>query len=238
MRFTRRLRHALVRALQPVMLRIRGGPLKGLKWSVVSGSRFVLGQYETPKAEALLELVSPGDTVCDVGAHTGYFTAIAALAAGPGGHVFAFEPRPLNYELLDRHVRRNGLTNVTLFRAAVGERTGTARFEHRTGTGTGHLSPDGPMLVDLVSLDELHAAGKLGSLPDVLKIDVEGGETGVLAGARRILEQARPRMVLATHGPEVHRHCVELLESLGYTYRILPSTGHETELVALPGRPA
>lgn len=233
----RRIRHAVVRAFQPLALPIRSGPLKGLRWSVVSGSRFLLGTYETPKAEALVELVGRGDVVCDVGAHMGYFAAIASLKAGPSGLVHAFEPRPLNYGLLLRHIRLNELTNVVAVNAAVGERADEPRFESRTGTGTGHLADDGDLTVRTVSLDELHEAGDLPRL-DVLKVDVEGGETAVLAGAMHVLETFRPRILLATHGDATHAHCLDVLTSLGYTYRILPDTGHtgETELVALPTR--
>jgi hypothetical protein len=69
--FRRTLRHALVRLFQPLTVRIRSGPLRGRRWSVVSGSRFLLGSYEEPQARALGELVEEGD----VGAHMGYFTA-------------------------------------------------------------------------------------------------------------------------------------------------------------------
>ncbi len=232
MRFPIPLRHAVVRLVQPLALPIRAGPLKGLRWSVATGSRFLLGSYEPPKAEALAELVREGDVVCDIGAHMGYFTAIAALGAGPTGRVHAFEPRPLNYELLLRHVRLNRLDNVRPVRAAVGEASGSGRFESRVGTGTGHLSPDGDLPVRVVALDDLHRSGELPRV-DVLKVDVEGGELGVLRGAATILERQRPRLVLATHGP-THEPCLQLLAELGYRYRILASTGHsgETEIVA------
>jgi FkbM family methyltransferase len=232
----RSFRHALVRLFQPVTVPIRSGPLRGCRWSIVSGSRFLLGTYETPKAEALAELVREGDVVCDVGAHMGYFTAIASLLAGPAGLVRSFEPRPLNYGLLLRHIRLNQLANVVAVNAAVGERTGQARFEGRTGTGTGRLSDAGDLTVPVVSLDDLHEAGDLPRL-DVLKMDVEGGETAALAGAMRVLETFRPRILLATHGQATHEHCLSVLTSLGYTHRILPDTGHagETEVVALPG---
>lgn len=229
------VRHALVRVFQPLTLRIRSGPLRGCRWSVVTGSRFLLGNYEVPKAEALVELVRPGDVVCDVGAHMGYFTAIASRAAGPAGRVHAFEPRPLSYGVLLRHIRLNRLDNVVPMQAAVGERSGEARFESRTGTGTGHLSSEGDLPVRVVALDELHRAGELSRF-EVLKVDVEGGEVGVLAGAMGVIRTFRPRILLATHGDEIHRHCLDVLSGLGYTWRILPDTGHEgeTELIALP----
>jgi FkbM family methyltransferase len=233
----RTVRHAIVRVTRPLRLPIRSGPLRGLRWSIGTGLRFLRGTYEQPKAEALVKLVGVGDIVCDVGAHMGYFTAIASLQAGPTGRVHAFEPRPLNFSMLQGHIRANALDNVVAVQAAVGERPGEGRFDRQTGTGTGHLSQRGDLVVRVVSLDDLYSSGALPRI-DVLKVDVEGGETAVLAGAMRVLEELRPRLILATHGQSTHEHCLSVLKSLGYTHRILPDTGHagETELVALPTR--
>ena len=87
------LRHLLKRILTPVTLRIRGGPLKGLRWSPASGSRFVRGDYESYNVPAFLDAVNPGDVVYDVGAHVGYFTAIAALRVGEASVVVATTKR-------------------------------------------------------------------------------------------------------------------------------------------------
>ncbi len=50
----------------------------------------------------------------------------------------------------------------------------------------------------------------------MLKMDIEGGEGHALRGAKSILTQGSPIVLLATHGPVVHRECCELLMSLGY----------------------
>jgi FkbM family methyltransferase len=231
--FRRTLRHALVRVFQPLTVRIRSGPLRGRRWSIVSGSRFLLGSYEQPQARALGELVEKGDVVCDVGAHMGYFTAIASLQAGPTGRVLAFEPRPLNASLLRRHVRINQLENVDTIQAAVGDATGQAAFESRTGTGTGHLSETGDLVVRILSLDYLHETGRLPRI-DVLRVDAEGAEVGVLTGARRVIERFRPRILLATHGAGSHNGCVRILDGLGYRHHAVPGLDDDTELIALP----
>jgi hypothetical protein len=50
-----------------------------------------------------------------------------------------------------------------------------------------------------------------------MKIDVEGAEVGVLRGAARLIQRARPTIFLSTHGAEVHAECCRLLNSWGYT---------------------
>lgn len=219
-------------------LRIRRGPLKGLRWIVGSGGRFIGGRYDPPSVEALKGAVGPGDVVFDVGAHVGYLTAVASLAAGPEGRVYSFEPLPLNLLYLRRHVRLNRLDNVTILEAAAGMTGGSAGFREGTGTGTGRLareSETGDLQVRQVVLDELVESGEL-EPPDVLKVDVEGAEVMVLRGAMRILKSHRPTLLLSTHGPEAHRESLELLEQVGYDHHRVGAEKRpgELELLARP----
>jgi hypothetical protein len=62
---------------------------------------------------------------------------------------------------------------------------------------------------------------KLNFYPDVMKIDVEGGEFKVLQGARQTLEKGRPKVLLSTHSNELDARCVKFLEELGYTLDVL-----------------
>jgi hypothetical protein len=54
-----------------------------------------------------------GDIVVDVGAHMGKYTIIASKRVGANGKVIAIEAHPGNYEMLNRNIKLNGLTNVT-----------------------------------------------------------------------------------------------------------------------------
>ena len=152
---------------------------------------------------------------------------------GASGKVFAFEPRPLNQRYLARHVRVNGCTNVEILHLCVGDHSGPALLETRTGTGTGHVSATGDTAVEMVSVDELVESGRLPT-PSFLKIDVEGGEMGVLRGALRTIERVRPRMVLATHTDELDRECHELLGGLGYTLTDIGQIKGDVEYLVLP----
>jgi len=57
-----------------------------------------------------------------------------------------------------------------------------------------------------------------------LKIDVEGAELMLLSGARKIIETYRPKIILSTHGDDVHQQCVQWLKILGYHLESIPST--------------
>src|ERR1017187_7387482 len=70
-------------------------------------------QYEPETKILLSNIIRPGMTFLDVGAHVGHYTLLAARLVGPTGHVYAFEPEPENYAILTKNIALNGYTNVT-----------------------------------------------------------------------------------------------------------------------------
>lgn len=198
------------------------GPLRGARWRLDGGGkvlRVLNGTYESEQTRIAVELVRPGSTVLDIGAHIGYYTLLFSRLAGPDGRVVAFEPSPRNLPVLRWHVARNGCANVRVEALAVSAETGTARFTASTGSGTGRLAESGTLEVRTIRLDEFVGAG--GPMPDVMKIDVEGAELAVLRGAEGVLRDARPAILLSTHGADVHRACLDLLRQHGYTARAI-----------------
>ena len=78
---------------------ILAGPLRGRWWLPATRGkllRIYLGTYEREQTALFRELIRPGHTVLDVGAHVGYYTVLASALAGPRGAVWAFEPNPAN----------------------------------------------------------------------------------------------------------------------------------------------
>jgi hypothetical protein len=98
--------------------------------------------------------------------------------------------------------------------AAVAEVAGAVRFSESKSFLQGYLDPEGELEVKAIAIDSFVEAGA--KPPDVMKIDVEGGELAVLRGARRVLASARPIIFLATHGQDLHTRCCNYLEELGY----------------------
>ena len=159
----------------------------------------------------------------------------AAEQVGPAGRVVAFEPLPRNLAYLRKHVELNKLGNVDIVEMAVSDGAGTATFDTAGDSYTGRLSNGGTLSVGTVSLDELVEAGAA-SVPDVIKIDVEGAEAAVLSGAQRLLRRSRPVVFLATHGDAVRDRCWAKLRELDY--RLTPIDAMEIadafELIAEP----
>lgn len=225
----RTLLHAIPRGLPMPVLR---GPLKGVWWGAnILSNGCWLGTYERGTQQRLQRLIRPGDVVYDIGANAGYFTLLAARLVGTDGAVVAFEPSRVNIALLQRHLRLNGVGNVTVIDAAAADADGTIEFVATDGLATGHLTgayvgsapvADGiasaVTLVQAVKVDSLVAAGRMRP-PNVMKIDVEGAELSVLEGARQTLLSYRPRLIVELHNPDMDVQCPAFLTALGYDVR-------------------
>lgn len=213
------LRPALRLIPKSAVLPILGGVNKGLRWRAGAAVHACwAGTYERETQEAIRRLTRPGDVCYDLGANAGYFTLAFARLSAPGGRVFALEPLPRNGTNLLAHLSLNGLGNVTLLPLAVGaEDVSIFPFEMAESDAMGRLSKDAQSQLSCgcVSLDALVFQHGLPA-PQVIKMDIEGGEWSALNGATRVLREHRPRLVLALHGEE-QRRCLHLLREAGYT---------------------
>jgi FkbM family methyltransferase len=153
------------------------------------------GHWEPEMTEEFKRLVRPGMTVLDVGANIGYHAVLASRLVGPQGRVLAFEPEPGNLALLRKNLAANGCANVEVFPCAVGAAAGTIEL-HLSAANMGSHStayaPDAAGRTVTVPLVRLDDAVKPGLEPDVVKMDIEGGEAAALDGMPRLL--ANPKL--------------------------------------------
>lgn len=165
---------------------------------------YYYGYCEANLTNFFLRYARAGMTFVDVGAHIGFYTALFSELAEARGSVHSFEPTPWTYRLLFENTSRLG--NVTLNNKAVSEREGSLSFaDYGAGYGAFNSAhPDGsPELsrkptmttVDSVTLDKYCA--EKGIRPDIIKIDAEGFEAGVLRGSKSVLEERKsPRPII------------------------------------------
>lgn len=152
-----------------------------------------------------------GELVVDVGAHIGRYTLLAAKA---GARVVSIEPDPSNFNILAANVRLNQLEGVSLLRVGLSNLTGVRDFLPSEGTNRGTSSfvtsagaegvegqTSRRVLVDCLMLDELIDKERIRRI-DWLKIDAEGHEPEVLAGAARSLQVTRNLIVEVAAGNE------------------------------------
>ncbi len=218
------------------VLPILQGSLRGKRWIVGSTVRGCwLGSYEHEKQRLFARTITEGAVVYDIGANVGFYCLLSSSLVGPSGKVIAFEPSPRNVAYLAEHVQLNGAGNVTIVQAAVGDATGTVLFDDGANPSMGRVSPDGSRQVEMVSLDDELAEGRL-LPPDFVKIDVEGAELKVLHGAKALLAEHRPILFLATHSPDMHKACCGFLAEAGYDVSPIGADSIDStdELVAIP----
>jgi FkbM family methyltransferase len=192
--------------------------------------------YEDNFTALLKDRVEPGSVVYDIGANIGVFTFLAAIEAGASGAVVAFEPERNNLVCLRRSLERaNDLAPISLFEVAVSESDGSVTFDRRGGAFSGRIATgnDGAagasVDVPCRSLDSLVESGEA-PIPTLIKIDVEGGEGAVLAGARRTLRAHGPQIMLELHhfAKSGVNLSYKVLDELGY--RLLNADGYREGL--------
>jgi FkbM family methyltransferase len=206
---------------------VMGGPLRGQSLAVTSLTRasFATGGYQAHVLAAMRAHVRAGDVTYDLGAHVGYFTLVLAGLTGPGGRVFSFEPDPRNLEALRANVQ-DCRTPIVIVPAAVSDAAGQVDFATFELSSIGHIADSRTpangrrVTVPCTTLDH-HVYEGGNPPPAFVKIDVEGAETRVLSGARRVLGQARPVVVVEVRGPERWREVRQLAEAAGYEAEVI-----------------
>lgn len=191
--------------------------------------------YEAETAGWLASTIRAGTVFFDVGAHAGYFTLLGSRFAGDEGCVVAFEPNPENARGVGRQAAVNSVTNVTVERLALSDRTGQAEFTVESETANSHLEviplehattdPVEVLRVQTSTLDDF--VSRSGLRPSVVKIDVEGAEMLVLEGSAKTMAEIRPVCLVSTHTPELKARCRGVLEASGYLVTELPGFVHE-----------
>ncbi|HVH55957.1 MAG TPA: FkbM family methyltransferase [Vicinamibacterales bacterium] len=234
------------RMLPPLAYPVITGPLRGARFVLRAaagqggGASVYVNRMEPAKTQALLGVLAPGQVVFDVGANIGYYTVLASRRVGPAGRVIAFEPFPRNIAYLYRHVAVNRLENVSIVPAACSDRSGLSRFVPGVDCAEGRLIADASPAanveyVSTVTIDEI--VRQSGFAPDVLKIDVEGAEERVLAGAAETLGSAQPILLLGVHSDALKKACTALLDAHGYAEPVVcEEVEGDTELLFMPAR--
>jgi FkbM family methyltransferase len=181
-------------------------------------SLLAYGEYSPREAEVLASYLRPGDIVLDVGANLGALTLPMARAVGPGGRVIAFEPQSGIRSCLEASLRRSGIDWVEVRPQAAGSKQEKARIPRRdlsAAANSGGVSPGasaaGDEEVELVRLDDLGV-----STCRLIRIDVEGMEVQVLAGAERLVATCRPVIYVECDRPGAQAVLQPWLTARGY----------------------
>ena len=205
---------------------VSGGVLKGMKLNLdlQSEKDFWLGTYEVDLQDAVGAAVRKGWVAYDIGANIGYISLVLANAVGEFGQVIAFEALPTNLDRLRKNLQLNGLASrVRVIPGAVTEASGEVQFlvgpsgaMGKVAGSAGRTDIHGETIkIPGIALDDfVYRDGN--PVPNVIKMDIEGGEVLALRGMTRLVSEARPIIFLELHGPEAAFVAWEALTGAGY----------------------
>ena len=177
----------------------------------------IKGSYEEETTTLLTEILKEGMTVLDIGANIGYYSLLASRLVGDKGKVFAFEPFPQSFLLLQKNIEANGFKNIIPVAKAVSNQCGRQKLFLASDPGQHTLGGKGNsrfIEVDVTTVDEFVREQNISV--DLVKMDVEGLEKEVLLGMEKTISNSKNIEVLFESWDESYLiECKKVLQSYG-----------------------
>jgi FkbM family methyltransferase len=173
----------------------------------------------------VLQLFNPreGDIVVDVGAYLGRYTLTSSRRVGEYGKVISIEADPDHYNMLNKNLKLNKMSNVIAINCMVGSKDTYIKYQELVGREIHEteIKQFGNNKIHINSLDNLLIQERGIDKVNWIKIDVEGAELEVLNGAHNILTNSkRIKLQIEIHGiSHLYKPIVELLNS--YNFKII-----------------
>lgn len=184
-------------------------------------------------ARFLIHHLNTGHTFIDIGAHYGYFSLLAAHLVGERGRVVAFEAAPATFKVLQQNAASKAAVEVV--HGAVSDTAAPLTFYEFPNLYSEYNSSDigqyeqaawfrssPPRAVQVPGVDPSAYLEQHGLIPNIFKIDVEGGEHQVIRGLAAWLARHSAIVVMeyiantGATGTTPHQQAALLLQSLGY----------------------
>jgi FkbM family methyltransferase len=246
----------------------RWGRFMLLRGDMISEYVNLLGEWCEAEVQLFQRLLNPSSSVVEVGANIGMH-AVPLCRIAPQGMIYCYEPQRIISQILCGNIALNSLTNAHVRPCAVGAEAGvipipSAAYDHpwnygafslEAGFNTEGVFPadTSTEIVDVVSLDAEQKKFDFRNI-DLLKIDAEGFELNVLAGADALIGKHRPYIFLESNRAEQFDALHATIRGLGYQcYWFLsrrwrpdnynharwPVEGHDVNMICAPStRPA
>jgi FkbM family methyltransferase len=159
-----------------------------------------------------------GDTIIDIGAAFGLYTITSSKQVGPNGKVIAIEAHPDSFEMLNRNIKLNGLTNITTLNYAVYSRKTKVKIYSNYTIMSERIREkkvkEKFVEVNADTLDNMLQQNGISQEINWIKIDVEGAEYEVLKGACNTLSNSKDiALYIEIHGQNNYQPIIELLNS-------------------------
>ena len=141
------------------------------------------------------------DVFVDCGAYDGQTTLDFIRRAGNYGHIYVFEPDPLQFELTKMKLSFERVEHCDVYNKGVHSNESKLRFMSND-VGSSRIKEDGDVVISVTSIDAM-LYGKPAH-PTFIKMDIEGAELDALKGAQKIIERDRPKLAISVYHGNVH----------------------------------
>ena len=229
----------------PIISDLNAKAIKRLKneFVIIDGDKIFLDEkdslllsinkiYEKNETNFVKDSVNKGDIVIDIGANIGYYTLMFAKLVGGTGKIYAFEPDPKNFSILEKNIQVNGYNNIILEKKAVSNKLGKSTFYvSENSAGSSMHKPNNvvdQIYVDLITLDNYFEVNTI--TPDFVKIDIEGYELNALKGMESILQSSDKTKIMIEYNPLTKKELnsdpmdsLTFLSELGFKFKDLNS---------------
>lgn len=198
------------------------------------------GAWERELTDVFVRYVKPGAMMVDAGANFGHFALVASRLAGPGGLIFAFEPDPKTFALLTENIALLDHANVAAVAAGLSDKPGELALCEDAGNPGGHSfatenvrAAGASTRVPVHMLDEFLARHAPGRRLDLLKIDVQGFEAKLIAGAKATIARDHPT-IFCEVSPDLMRN---VGDDFALLLRYFEGEGYRVLNTSLEGAP-
>lgn len=249
--------NALLRAMLPSTRSVNGALIYLNPEDPVVGGALTLGVYENDAIAFFERVVEPEMVFVDAGANVGLYTALALRRMSYPSRIICVEPDPVSASFLEQTIRANHEGNqspkVSLYQVALSDTRGEVMLhKNPENKGDNRIYSD-PLCTDAIqvhsdTLDNLMEREAIEEI-NLVKIDVQGAEAKVVAGARGILQKSADCVMMTEFWPYGLTSCgsspsayLSVLEDVGLSLYSLDGTtlrpvlDHQAFVASCPGR--
>lgn len=164
------------------------------------------------------KFISEGMTVIDIGANVGVYSLLCAKKCGETGHVYSYDPNPDMTSLLRKRVIVNKLKNITVREFGVSDAMGETNLIVGSDSEWGRIGSDElGQKIALTSLDEEMEHFGWDRI-DFMKIDAEGVEEKIIAGADKFFANLSPVVMIEVQAEGFNLAPIEMLEKYDFAF--------------------
>ncbi len=205
----------------------------------IQSTLYLFRHYELPLMKFIEKNVKEKQVVFDIGANVGFLTLTFSKQVKKNGKVFAFEPEPNNYKKLQENISLNNFKNISLNNFAVSSINDRLKLylsdDNNFGTHSlvnERINSTNFVIVDTKKIDDFVFQNNIIKI-DWIKIDVEGAELDVINGAKKVLSDLKPNLIIEVISENMKKRGLSsilfkkmMLDEFGYFPFLIDNSGN------------